>query len=62
LDTDNDGTVEPAEAKAAASKLFKKLDRDHDGTLDRGELRGRMISKTSLRRRVGSSRPEHRPT
>src|SRR5262245_24952768 len=33
LDTDNDGTVDLAEAKSAASKLFDKLDRDHDGTL-----------------------------
>lgn len=45
LDTDNDGTVDLAEAKAAASKLFDKLDRDRDGTLDRRELRGRMVSK-----------------
>ena len=45
LDTDNDGTVDLAEAKAAASKLFDKLDRDRDGTLDRRELRGHMISK-----------------
>jgi Ca2+-binding EF-hand superfamily protein len=45
LDTDHDGTVDLAEAKAAASKLFNKLDRDRDGTLDRRELRGRMVSK-----------------
>src|SRR5271170_1827934 len=45
LDTDNDGTVDLAEAKAAASKLFDMLDRDRDGTLDRRELRGRMVSK-----------------
>jgi Ca2+-binding EF-hand superfamily protein len=45
LDTDHDGTVDLAEAKAAASKLFDKLDRDRDGTLDRRELRGRMVSK-----------------
>src|SRR5215472_14634605 len=30
LDPDNDGTVDLAEAKSAASKLFDKLDRDHD--------------------------------
>jgi len=29
------GTVDLAEAKAAASKVFDKLRRDHDGTLDR---------------------------
>jgi hypothetical protein len=31
LDTDNDGTVDLEEAKKAASTLFNKLDRDHDG-------------------------------
>jgi Ca2+-binding EF-hand superfamily protein len=42
LDTDNDGAVDLDEAKKAASTLFDKLDRDHDGTLDRRELRGRL--------------------
>jgi Ca2+-binding EF-hand superfamily protein len=42
LDPDNDGTIDLAEAKAAASKLFDKLDRDKDGTLDARELRGRL--------------------
>jgi hypothetical protein len=31
LHTKNDGTVDLDEAKKAASKLFNKLDRDHDG-------------------------------
>ena len=34
FDTDNDGTVDLAEAKKAASDLFDKLDHDKDGTLD----------------------------
>ena len=38
LDPDNDGSVDMAEAKAAASKLFDRLDRDKDGTLDAKEL------------------------
>ena len=38
LNTDNDGTVDLDEAKKAASALFDKLDRDHEGTLDRREL------------------------
>lgn len=42
LDTDKDGTVDLAEAKAAAGALFDKLDVDHDGTLDHKELRGRI--------------------
>ena len=42
LDTDNDGTVDLDEAKKAASALFDKLDRDHEGTLDRRELGGRF--------------------
>jgi Ca2+-binding EF-hand superfamily protein len=45
LDPDNDGTVDLAEAKAAAAKLFDKLDRDHDGTLDQRELKGRLSVK-----------------
>jgi Ca2+-binding EF-hand superfamily protein len=45
LDPDNDGTVDLAEAKAAATSLFDKLDRDHDGTLDQRELKGRLSVK-----------------
>jgi hypothetical protein len=45
LDTDNDGTVDLAEAKKAASALFDKLERDHDGTLDKRELAGRLSAK-----------------
>lgn len=44
LDPDKDGTVDLAEAKAAATKLFDRLDGDHDGTLDKKEL-GRRINK-----------------
>ena len=42
FDTDNDGTVDLAEAKKAASALFDKLDPDHDGTLDKRELARRL--------------------
>ncbi len=42
IDTNNDGTVDLNEAKAAASKTFDKLDTNHDGTLNRAELRGRV--------------------
>jgi Ca2+-binding EF-hand superfamily protein len=45
LDPDNDGTVDLVEAKRAASKLFDRLDRDHDGILDKRELRGRINAK-----------------
>jgi Ca2+-binding EF-hand superfamily protein len=45
LDTDNDGTVDLAEAKKAASALFDRLDPDHDGTLDKRELAGRLSAK-----------------
>jgi hypothetical protein len=38
-------TVDLAEAEAAATKLFDKLDRDHDGTLDQRELKGRLSAK-----------------
>jgi Ca2+-binding EF-hand superfamily protein len=42
LDTDNDGTVDLAEAKKAASALFDRLERDKDGTLDKRELARRL--------------------
>ena len=45
LDTDNDRTVSLDEAKKAAEAMFDKLDRDHDGTLTRRELRGRLSAK-----------------
>src|SRR6202047_3733628 len=45
FDTDNDGTVDLAEAKKAASALFDKLDRDHDGTLDKRKLARRLTPK-----------------
>lgn len=44
IDTDNDGTIDMNEAKAAAGTEFDKLDKDHEGTLDRKEL-GRRVSK-----------------
>jgi hypothetical protein len=43
----SDGTVDLAEANKAASTLFDKLDRDHDGILDRREL-GRRLSTTEF--------------
>ena len=42
LDLDADRTVDLAEAQKAAGTLFDALDRDHDGTLDRKELRTRL--------------------
>jgi Ca2+-binding EF-hand superfamily protein len=45
LDTDNDGTVDLAEARKAASTLFDKLERDKDGTLDIRELARRLSAK-----------------
>jgi len=44
IDTDKDGTIDINEAKAAAGTEFDKLDKDHEGTLDKKEL-GRRVSK-----------------
>jgi hypothetical protein len=41
LDKDNDGTLDLAEVKDAASTVFDKLDKDSDATLDRKEIGGR---------------------
>jgi Ca2+-binding EF-hand superfamily protein len=54
FDTDNDGTVDLAEAKKAASALFDRLERDHDGTLDRRELAGRLTAKE-----LAAADPDH---
>jgi Ca2+-binding EF-hand superfamily protein len=54
LDTDNDGTVDLAEAKKAASALFDRLERDHDGTLDKRELAGRLSAKE-----LAAADPDH---
>jgi hypothetical protein len=37
-DPDNDGTIDMAEVKKAASAQFDRLDGDRDGTLDMNEL------------------------
>ncbi len=45
-DTDQDGTIDENEAKAAAGATFDKLDADNDGTLDARELQapsGRVL-------------------
>jgi hypothetical protein len=54
LDTDNDGTVDLAEAKAAASALFDQLERDKDGTLDKHELSRRLSAKE-----LAAADPDH---
>jgi Ca2+-binding EF-hand superfamily protein len=45
FDTDHDATVSFDEAKKAAETVFDNLDRDHDGTLTRRELRGRLSER-----------------
>ena len=54
LDTDNDGTVDLAEARKAASTLFDKLEHDKDGTLDKRELVGRLSAKE-----LAAADPDH---
>jgi Ca2+-binding EF-hand superfamily protein len=44
FDTDNDGTLDIAEVKAAALALFDSLDKDKDGTLDKTEVKKRISS------------------
>jgi Ca2+-binding EF-hand superfamily protein len=54
FDTDNDGTVDLAEARKAASALFDKLERDKDGTLDKRELARRLSA-----RELAAADPDH---
>jgi len=54
FDTDNDGTLDLMEVKKAASALFAKLDRDHDGTVDKRELAGRLSAKE-----LAAADPDH---
>ena len=54
FDTDNDGTLDGAEVKKAASALFARLDRDRDGTLDKRELAGRLSA-----RELAAADPDH---
>ena len=54
LDTDNDGTVDLAEAKKAASALFEKLELDKDGTLDKRELARKLSAKE-----LAAADPDH---
>ncbi len=50
VDTDKDGTIDLAEAQAAAAagKVFDAAETDKDGTVDAKELKGR-VSKTDLK-------------
>lgn len=54
FDTDNDGTVDLAEAKKAASALFDRLESDKDGTLDKRELARRLSAKE-----LAAADPDH---
>jgi Ca2+-binding EF-hand superfamily protein len=45
LDTDNDKTVDLAEAKKAATAVFDKFNKDNDKTIDTKELGGRLSKK-----------------
>jgi hypothetical protein len=57
IDTDDDHTIDIEEAKKAASAVFDRLDRDHDGTLDQRELRGRLTAKE-----LNAADPDHDKT
>jgi Ca2+-binding EF-hand superfamily protein len=47
-DPDNDGTIDLAEAKKAAEAKFDRLERDHDGTLDRKEMSSTKVDKKTF--------------
>jgi Ca2+-binding EF-hand superfamily protein len=54
FDLDADGTLDLGEVKKAAASLFAQLDHDHDGTLDKRELAGRLSA-----REFAAADPDH---
>ena len=54
FDLDSDGTLDLGEVKKAAAELFMRLDTDHDGTLDKRELAGRLSA-----RELAAADPDH---
>ncbi len=54
FDLDSDGTLDLGEVKKAAAELFMRLDPDHDGTLDKRELAGRLSA-----RELAAADPDH---
>jgi Ca2+-binding EF-hand superfamily protein len=54
FDLDSDGTLDLGEVKKAAANLFARLDRDHEGTLDKRELGGRLSA-----RELAAADPDH---
>ena len=54
LDADHDGTVDLGETKHAATKVFRRLERDSDNTLDAHELSGRLT-----KRELAAADPDH---
>jgi len=54
FDLDADGTLDLGEVKKAAADLFARLDPDHDGTLDKRELAGRLNA-----RELAAADPDH---
>jgi Ca2+-binding EF-hand superfamily protein len=45
IDSDHDGRLDLDEVKKVAANLFDELDTNHEGTLTRSELRGRLSAK-----------------
>ena len=48
LDTDQDGSIDLAEAQKAAGLVFDKIERDKDKTVDAKEAKGRLSKKELL--------------
>jgi Ca2+-binding EF-hand superfamily protein len=59
LPCDSNGTIDLKEAKKAASAAFDRLDRDHDGTLDKREPAGRLSAKAIT---ITTADPDHDKT
>jgi len=63
LDPDNTGTLDLAEARKAGAALFDRIDRNHNGMLNRRELGGRVtpqeFAAADVNRRGSLSKAEY---
>lgn len=56
-DTDGDGTLSAAELRAGVGRDFRQIDLNHDGVIDRRDVRLDLAGQSGARRRKGTLLP-----